>query len=101
MKSNTTLIIATLLIAAGAYWYFFTGTGNETPLTGTATENASQIKFRELIVRLPASFDTKIFSDPRFSMLVDLTTQIAPEAAGRTDPFAVIPGIAVSTNTRR
>jgi len=100
MKSNTTLIIATLLIAAGAYWYFFTGTGNETPLTETATENAVQTKFRELIVRLPGSFDTKIFSDPRFGMLVDLTTQIAPEAAGRVDPFAVIAGVSVSTGGR-
>jgi hypothetical protein len=34
MKSNTILIgIATIIIAAGAYWYFFTGTGNQPPLS--------------------------------------------------------------------
>ncbi|MDO8742643.1 MAG: hypothetical protein Q7J45_03900 [bacterium] len=98
MKSNTTFIIATLLIAAGAYWYFFTGTGNEAPLTTSVTENVDQTKFRELIVKLPGSFDTKIFDDPRFSVLVDLTTQVAPETAGRIDPFATISGV---SNTGR
>lgn len=98
MKSNTTFVIATLLVAAGVYWYFFTGTGNDVPLTKSMAENVDQTKFRELIVRLPSSFDTKIFSDPRFNVLVDLTTQIAPEAAGRIDPFAIISGV---SNTGR
>lgn len=103
MKSNTTFVIATLLVAAGAYWYFFTGTGNDAPLTESMTENVDQTKFRELIVRLPSSFDTKIFLDPRFNVLVDLTTQIAPETVGRIDPFATIPGISNSgvSNTGR
>ena len=96
IDSNTTLIIiATLIVAAGAYWYFFTGTGNQPPLTATtAVENQAQSQFQTLVSELqPISFDTKIFSDPRFMALVDLATPIAPESAGRLDPFASISGV--------
>ena len=95
MKSNTTLIIATLIIAAGAYWLFFTGTPEQPPLTTSTPENPAQTRFRALIVRLPSSFNTGIFSDERFNALVDLTTQISPESAGRLDPFAPVQGINV------
>jgi len=86
------LIIVTLVIAAGAYWYFFTGTGNQPPLTArNAIENKAQTQFQALVTTLtPISFDTAIFSDPRFTVLTDLTTQITPESSGRIDPFAVI-----------
>lgn len=90
-NSNTVLlIIATLIVAAGAYWYFSTGTGNEPSLSAdSAPENAAQIQFRALVSTLqPISFDTAIFSDPRFDALVDLTTPITPEPLGRPDPFA-------------
>ncbi len=95
MKSNTTLIIATLIIAAGAYWFFSAGAPEQPPLTARTTENPAQTRFRALIVRLPSSFNTDIFADERFNALVDLTTQISPEAAGRLDPFAPMQGINV------
>jgi len=94
MKSNTILILATLIVAAGAYWYFFTGTGNEPPLTTEVTESQAQLQFQILVGQLqPISFNTSIFSDPRFLALVDLTTPITPETAGRPDPFAPVPGV--------
>lgn len=91
MKPNvTTLIIVTLVIAAGAYWYISTRTGNELPLTGTLpSENAAQTQFQRLVVEMQSiSFVTDIFSDPRFSSLVNLSTPITPESLGRLDPFA-------------
>lgn len=96
MNSNTTiLIIATLVVAGGAYWYFFTGTGNEPPLTETpTTSNQAQMQFQVLVSTLqPISFSTDIFDDPRFMALVDLTTPIQPETSGRLDPFAPVPGV--------
>lgn len=86
------LIIATFLVAAAAYWFFFTGTGNEPPVTPVGgSENQAQTQFQTLVSALtPISFDTKIFSDPRFVMLVDLATPILPESAGRVDPFAMV-----------
>lgn len=89
------LIVATLGIAGGAYWYFFTGTGNQPPITTTVAENEAQTQFQMLnSILQPISFDTKILSDPRFMALVDLGTPIMPESSGRLDPFAVIPGVA-------
>lgn len=95
LDSNTILlIVASLIVAAGAYWYFFTGTGNQPPLTASVEQNAAQTRFSVLVSELtPISFDTTIFSDPNFAVLVDLSTPIAPESAGRLDPFAAIPGV--------
>lgn len=95
MKPNTIiLIIATLIVAAGAYWYFFTGTGNEPPLTVISTENPAQVRFQTLMSQLrPIAFDTGIFDNSSFMALVDLATPITPETIGRLDPFASVPGV--------
>ncbi len=90
-NSNTVLIIiVTLIVAAVAYYFFFTGTGNQPPLTSSGSSNLSQSQFQNLVNELSISFDTGIFSDARFNALVDLTTQISPESAGRLDPFAPV-----------
>lgn len=90
MKSNTLVIILiTLLAAAGIYWYFFVGSGNAPALTADTSVNQAQTRFQVLVSELqPISFQTDIFSDARFNALVDLATPIAPEPAGRLDPFA-------------
>ena len=93
LTSNATLaVIAVLVVAAGAYWYFFTGTGEQPPLSNAAPTNQAQIQFETLISELqPISFSTGIFSDPRFNVLVDLATPVSSEPAGRPDPFAAFP----------
>jgi hypothetical protein len=96
MKSNTiTLIIATLVVAAGAYWFFFTGTGNEVPLTVQTVDNQAQTRFQTLVGELQRiSFNVSIFSDSRFGALIDLATPVIPETVGRLDPFAAVSGVA-------
>ncbi|MCX6786938.1 MAG: hypothetical protein NTY93_00185 [Candidatus Kaiserbacteria bacterium] len=97
MKLNTSaipFIVAFIVVAAGIYWYFFTGTGNQAPLSVDESENQAQVQFQTLVSELtPISFNTKIFSDSRFNALVDLSTPIAPESSGRLDPFAVVAGV--------
>lgn len=95
MKSNTViLIVITLLIAGGIYWYVSTGTGNQAPLTASTSNNAAQTQFQTLVGELqPISFNTTLFSDPKFTSLVDITTPVAPEPSARIDPFAPIPGV--------
>lgn len=97
MKSNTSptpFIIAIIIAVAGIYWYFFTGTGNQPPILVGGSENQAQTEFQMLVGKLtPISFNTSIFSDSRFNALVDLATPIAPESAGRLDPFAPITGL--------
>lgn len=95
--NNILIIVATLIVLAGVYWYFFTGTGNEPPLSAGAAPSDAQAKFETLVSQLPISFDTSIFNDARFNALVDITKPVAPEPVGRTDPLAPIPGI---TGTR-
>lgn len=94
-NSNTIIIIlGALVVAAGAYWYFFTGTGNEPPLSVGVAQNEAQVRFNALVSELGSiSFKTNIFSDVRFSALTDLETPVAPETSGRLDPFASIPGV--------
>lgn len=107
MKSNTiTLIALTLIIAGGAYWYTTTQTGNDAPLTVTATNSASKTQFQGLVSELQSiSFDTAIFSDPKFLSLVDLKVPVTAEPSGRLDPFAVIQGTSqsrdIATTTAR
>lgn len=101
MNSNTiSIILVTILIALGAYWFFFTGTGNEPPITAVgATGNTAQMKFQVPLSQLQSiTFSTQIFQDPRFMALVDLTTPIEPESSGRIDPFAPVTA-AVAANT--
>lgn len=97
MKSNTViLILSTLAIAGAAYWYFFTGTGNEAPLTAQVVQNEAQSQFKTLVSELqPITFKTDIFTDPSFTALINLSTPVGPEASGRLDPFSVIPGLTV------
>ena len=95
MKTNpTSIIIITLLVSAIAYWYFFTGTGNEAPLTATdAPTNQTQMQFEILVGELQSvKFNTNIFADARFNALVDIRTQVSPESIGRLDPLAPLSG---------
>ncbi|MFZ2501004.1 MAG: hypothetical protein WAW90_03440 [Minisyncoccia bacterium] len=93
MKLNTTAFsIIALIIAAGAYFLLFPGSGNQPSLTTSASENLAQTKFQSLINNLPLSFDTTILTDPKFVSLVDLSVPVSPEPSGRLDPFAVVPG---------
>ena len=97
MKLNSKTILygtVALLTAGAAYWYFFTGSSAEQkPLTSTRKlENPAQVQFRALVTKLQTlSFDTGILQDERFNALVDLTTPITQEPAGRADPFASLP----------
>jgi hypothetical protein len=94
-KSNILIIALALIAAAAAYWYFFTGTETASPLTATGDSgNASEAQFQTLVSELqPVTFDTGIFTDPRFMALIDLSTPVTPEQAGRPDPFAPVPGV--------
>lgn len=90
------LIIATIVVLGGGYWYFFSGNVTQPPLsTGTAgASSGAKAQFETLIGQLePITFDLTVLHDPRFDALVDLATLVTPEPSGRTDPFAPVPGV--------
>lgn len=93
INSNTiSLIIGALVVVGGIWYFFFTGgSGNDQPLSA-AGDNPAQTQFAALVSQLqPISFNTNIFQDPNFMALVDLSTPVTPESAGRLDPFAPLP----------
>ncbi len=85
--------VAIVLLGAIAYLAFFRpDTTPAVSATGAPTSGA-QADFIDLSAQLtPISFDTSIFSDPRFMALQDIHTSIVSEAAGRKDPFAPLTG---------
>jgi phosphatidylserine synthase len=94
MSTRVKIIIAVLVIAilgVIAYLVFF-NTNNDTTAVSTgsgAPASAAEVTFLNLASQInPITFDTTIFSDPRFTALVDIHTAILPEATGRTDPFS-------------
>lgn len=92
-SNNVLTILATLVIAAGGYWYFFTGS-EQPPLTSRIESNEAQVRFQTLVGELqPISFSTDIFSDPRFNALIDIVVPVTPESSGRLDPFAPVTSI--------
>lgn len=98
MKRNTLILTTAIaLLATLGYWYLINADEVEPTLSASTPTNQAQMQFEKLISDLrPISFDTDIFSDPRFNALVDLTTPIAPETFGRLDPLAPLPGDASS-----
>lgn len=95
-SANTVFIILTaLIVAAGAYWYFFAGASTEpSVMTTSVVLNPAQAQFQTLVAELqPITFSPGIFEDARFMALRDLTTPISPENMGRPDPFAPVAGL--------
>ena len=97
LKKPSTLIAVLVLLGCTAGYYFLFGQQkpDNVSIASAGTTSETQATFLALAGRLEQiSFDASILSDPRFMRLVDLTTAIVPETAGRPDPFAPLPGVA-------
>jgi hypothetical protein len=98
LSKNTTILIAAGIVVLGlvAYFLWMRPSGEEiVSTTGFGAAGEAQATFLTLGAQLgPIGFDASILSDPRFTKLVDIKTVIVPEAGGRTDPFAPLPGAA-------
>lgn len=92
------IILAVLVLGAGAYMLFGQGGDTATVQTDASPVSEAEAVFLNLIAQIdPVEFDTSILEDPRFKILRDLRTPIQDEAIGRVDPFAPLSGIATST----
>ena len=92
MKVNPIIaLVVVVALAGGAFWYYSSNGTSQTPLSvsGATTQSGAQTRFETLLGKLkPISFDTSIFSNPNFQILVDISTPVQPETTGRPDPFA-------------
>lgn len=104
LKNKKVLIAAAAVLAAvGAYFLFFSGSGGGSePVLGTADFTSAGLISslsaspsggvgQDLLVTLSRlrsiKLDTGLFSSPSFSNLEDLSVAIAPQPAGRKNPF--------------
>lgn len=97
-RSNITLLICAVITFGGAFYYFVffnADTGSAISVSeGTTPAGEAEASFLALVGQLGTiTLDTRLFTDPRFTSLVDIKTSISPEPGGRKDPFAAIPGI--------
>jgi hypothetical protein len=98
MSTQIKIIIAVVIaiaVVGGGYLFFFSGSDSTTAVGPDDSQNASAAEqtFVDLSTKAQSiSFDTSIFSDPRFTSLVDTRTTIVTVPTGRPDPFAAIAG---------
>jgi len=85
-----TIIIFIVIIAIVGGYIYMKGSGSTTqPLTTSNIASSTTSQFQNITNQLSSiSFDTNLFSDPRFAALRDINTPVGQEAVGRTDPFA-------------
>lgn len=95
MSSRTKIIFAAIgvgVLLIAAYLLFFNNSTSSAVAVSGAPASAAEVSFLNLVAQVdPLSFDTSIFTDPRFMALVDIRTAVVPEPSGRTDPFAPLP----------
>ncbi len=99
ISKNTSILIAAGIVILGVVAYFLWFRAPEATVTVESEGPASQAQatFISLASQLePVGFDTGILTDSRFTALIDIKTAILPETAGRTDPFAPLPGVVVA-----
>ncbi len=103
--STNTKIVLGVLVAGGllvaVYLLFFNASSDTSAISTTgAPASAAEVTFLDLASKAgPISFDTSIFTDSRFTSLVDIHQAIVPDSPGRTDPFAPLPGTVSSGST--
>ena len=93
-KNLTTAAIVVIVLGVVAYFLFMRGT-NDAVVTAVGTPGSeAEATFLGLASELETvSFDGSIFTDPRFTSLRDIHTNIIQEPVGRRDPFAQLSGV--------
>jgi len=97
LSKKKTIIIAAAIVVLGVVAYFLwlrPQPDENVSIVGFGPTGEAQATFLTLAAQLqPIAFDASVLDDPRFLSLVDIQTIIVPEASGRTDPFAPLPGV--------
>ena len=98
-KNRTFLLSIVAVFFAGGVWYVYFGSSSQSggtqPLATveTPTGTAGQSLIVALSNLQTVKIDPKLFTDPVFVSLTDFGVTIAPQAVGRTNPFAPLSGV--------
>ncbi len=96
MDSRTKIIVAALalFVLIGVGYVLYTGNkngGESVSISEMGGASDTEQQFVSLSSELSLiTFDTTIFSDPRFQALSDIHTSVLTEPQGRHDPFAAL-----------
>ncbi len=93
-KSTGIFILIGLIVLAAAAYLLMSGKEGSVLQASATPSSAAEMQFLSLTQQIdPVEIDTSILGDLRFTRLIDIRTDILPEASGRTDPFAPLPGL--------
>lgn len=96
-KNLTTAAVVIIVVGVAAYLLFGRSTNDEIVTAMDAPGSESEATFLGLASELDTvNFVGTIFTDPRFTSLQDIHTNIIQEPIGRRDPFAQLPGMATT-----
>lgn len=90
-------VIIGVIVLLGLAYFYFQGGSSATSDSLLQTNGAVGVGSAELALlnqMKSIRIDTTLFSDPAYVSLVDNSVAITPEAVGRPNPFAPIPGVA-------
>ena len=94
IKKNI-LIVTLIVVIIGAGAYYLNKGNSKGVITTTAPPGSpTEATFLGFASELDTvSFNTTIFTDPRFMALEDIHTSVVNELAGRRDPFGQLVGL--------
>ena len=97
------ILIVIAAVIAGGVWFGMSGSSETPALSTTPTTSSRDPVSQELVATLltlrAVKLDGTILADPAFLSLKDFSTEIVPEAVGRQNPFAPLPGGAAATGS--
>lgn len=94
-KNKLVGVLVIVVVIAGIYYGFFNGEKGAIVTSSAEPSSTSEATFLGFAGELETvTFDSTIFSDPRFTNLKDIHTTVVDEAAGRRDPFGPLTGAA-------
>ena len=89
LEKNKGIIIGAVLILVILFGYnFFADKGESVPDTAGPVIGANLLKISAELSR--AALNQEIFSDPRYTYLIDFSTVIPDQPKGRNNPFNII-----------
>ena len=104
MKKSTIIILA-LIVAAGAAYFYFEGSPlpQDTSLQAQSASDADNLgsQVLSLLNQIRSlNIDSSLFKDPGYLTLRDYSVPIPTLGVGRSNPFAPLPGEAVAPKTK-
>ncbi len=93
LLQNILILVGLLCVGGLGYYLYMQNSDSSLDTQNAQVSNQVAIETAEFLRRLnelkAITLDTSVFSDPRFSSLVEMTTTPPVERVGRNNPFEI------------